>query len=63
MAVVEWPERLGALIEAAADAGRRGSLEQALATLRANAAKVEDEVGAWFQRWASWGWILDVEAR
>ncbi len=27
------------------------------------AAKVEAEVGAWFQRWASWGWILDVEAR
>jgi hypothetical protein len=23
---------------------------------------VEAEVGAWFQRWASWGWILDVEA-
>ncbi len=27
------------------------------------AARVEAEVGAWFQRWASWGWILDVEAR
>jgi len=27
------------------------------------AAKVEAEVGAWFQRWASWGWILDVRAR
>lgn len=26
-------------------------------------AKVEAEVGAWFQRWASWGWILDVRAR
>jgi hypothetical protein len=27
------------------------------------AAKVEAEVGEWFQRWASWGWILDVESR
>ena len=26
------------------------------------AAAVEAEVGGWFQRWASWGWILDVEA-
>ncbi len=26
------------------------------------AARVEAEVGGWFQRWASWGWILDVEA-
>lgn len=25
------------------------------------AAVVEAEVGGWFQRWASWGWILDVK--
>jgi hypothetical protein len=24
------------------------------------AAEVETEVGSWFQRWASWGWILDI---
>lgn len=27
------------------------------------ATEVEAEVGEWFRRWASWGWILDVEAR
>lgn len=25
------------------------------------ASMVEAEVGTWFQRWASWGWILDVK--
>lgn len=27
-----------------------------------DAKEVESEVGEWFQRWARWGWILDVEA-
>lgn len=27
------------------------------------AARIETEVGAWFQRWASWGWILGVRGR
>lgn len=27
------------------------------------AASVEAGVGTWFQRWASWGWILDVEVQ
>ncbi|MEZ4297969.1 MAG: DNA-binding domain-containing protein [Polyangiaceae bacterium] len=27
------------------------------------AAAVETEVAGWFQRWATWGWILDVEQR
>lgn len=26
-----------------------------------SASRVEAEVGEWFQRWASWGWILDVK--
>lgn len=44
------------------------SLARACAELSATmsddeAAKVEAEVGEWFRRWASWGWILDVEAR
>jgi hypothetical protein len=26
-----------------------------------SASMVEAEVGTWFQRWASWGWILDVK--
>lgn len=37
--------------------------EKLSATLTDEAASaVEAEVGAWFQRWASWGWIRDVEA-
>ncbi|MFO0593368.1 MAG: DNA-binding domain-containing protein [Polyangiaceae bacterium] len=38
--------------------------DQLSATMSAEeSAKVESEVGEWFRRWASWGWILDVKAR
>lgn len=39
-----------------------GACEKLSETLSsARAAEVEAEVGEWFQRWASWGWILDVK--
>jgi len=35
------------------------ALSQSLTDERAS--MVEDDVGSWFQRWASWGWILGVD--
>lgn len=41
-----------------------GACEDLSRTMTADeAAKVSSDVGEWFRRWASWGWILGVEAR
>lgn len=50
---------LGLLVAGTPLAGACEALTRHLPEERA--AEIEAEIGAWFQRWARWGWVLDVK--